>query len=37
VHSPERIEQWIRQAGFDKVYQNDNLVWLTQVYAKPAA
>jgi magnesium-protoporphyrin O-methyltransferase len=37
VHSPERIEQWIRETGFDKVYQNDNLVWLTQVYAKPAA
>ena len=37
VHSPERIEQWIRETGFDKVYQNDNLVWLTQVYAKPSA
>ena len=36
VHSPERIEQWIRETGFDKVYQNDNLIWLTQVYAKPA-
>ncbi len=34
VHDPEMIEKWIRDAGFDKVYQNNNLVWLTQVYLK---
>jgi phospholipid N-methyltransferase len=35
VHDPELIEKWIRDAGFDKIYQNHNLVWLTQVYVKP--
>lgn len=34
VHDPEMIEKWIRGTGFDKVYQNNNLVWLTQVYVK---
>ena len=34
VHDPELIETWIRDAGFDKAYQNNNLVWLTQVYVK---
>ena len=34
VHDPELIEKWIRASGFDKVYQNNNLVWLTQVYVK---
>ncbi len=35
VHDPERIENWITEAGFDKHYQNHNMVWLTQVYVKP--
>ncbi|MEA1888304.1 MAG: methyltransferase domain-containing protein [Pseudomonadota bacterium] len=35
VHDPELIEKWIRESGFGKVYQNNNLVWLTQVYVKP--
>ncbi|MFW2439774.1 MAG: class I SAM-dependent methyltransferase [Arenicellales bacterium] len=34
VHDPELIERWINDAGFNKVYQNNNLVWLTQVYVK---
>jgi 2-polyprenyl-3-methyl-5-hydroxy-6-metoxy-1,4-benzoquinol methylase len=34
VHDPELIEEWIRGAGFDKIYQDNNLVWLTQVYIK---
>ena len=34
VHAPERIEKWITEAGFDKLYQNNNMVWLTQVYVK---
>lgn len=37
VHDPERIEKWITEAGFDKLYQNNNMVWLTQVYVNPAA
>ncbi len=36
VHSPELIERWITQSGFDKRYQNTNVVWLTQVFEKPA-
>ncbi len=35
VHDPERIEKWITETGFDKHYQNNNMVWLTQVYVKP--
>ena len=35
VHPPERIEKWIVESGFGKAYQNQNLVWLTQVYVKP--
>ena len=34
VHDPELIENWISGSGFDKVYQNNNMVWLTQVYLK---
>ena len=34
VHSPDQIEGWIVEAGFHKRYQNNNLVWLTQVYCK---
>ncbi len=36
MHAPEHIENWITAAGFDKLYQNHNLVWLTQVYVKPS-
>lgn len=35
VHDPEIVESWIREAGFDKLYQENNLVWLTQVYVRP--
>ncbi len=34
VHDPELIEKWVSESGFGKVYQNNNLVWLTQVYVK---
>lgn len=34
VHDPVLIEKWIRDSGFDKVYQDNNLVWLTQVYVR---
>ncbi|GBE07798.1 Mg-protoporphyrin IX methyl transferase [bacterium BMS3Bbin11] len=34
VHNPELIEKWVTEAGFDKAYQNTNLIWLTQVYVK---
>ena len=34
LHPPENIEKWITETGFNKLYQNHNLVWLTQVYVK---
>ena len=34
VHDPEMIEKWITETGFSKAYQNNNMVWLTQVYVK---
>lgn len=34
VHDPELIEKWITETGFSKAYQNNNMVWLTQVYVK---
>jgi len=34
VHDPLLIEQWITKLGFRKLYQNQTLVWLTQVYVK---
>jgi len=34
VHDPEMIEGWVTGEGFSKEYQNQNLVWLTQVYVK---
>jgi hypothetical protein len=34
VHDPEKIHQWITARGFTKLYQNQTLVWLTQVYVK---
>ncbi len=34
VHDPLLVEQWITEQGFRKLYQNQTLVWLTQVYVK---
>jgi len=34
VHDPETVEKWIIDTGFSKAYQNQNMVWLTQVYVK---
>ena len=34
VHDPLLIEQWITEQGFRKLYQDQTLVWLTQVYVK---
>lgn len=36
VHSPERIEHWIAQAGFDKACEATTVFWLTQVYVREA-
>jgi magnesium-protoporphyrin O-methyltransferase len=34
VHDPVQIETWVRAAGFRKAYQNQTLLWLTQVYVR---
>lgn len=34
VHDPVKIEQWITGQGFKKLYQDQTVVWLTQVYIK---
>ena len=34
VHDPDQIESWIAAVGFRKIYQNNTIVWLTQVYSK---
>jgi len=33
-HDPEQIENWVMQQGYQKIFQNQTTVWLTQVYAK---
>ena len=34
VHDPRRIEAWIAAAGFKKRYENQTMIWLTQVYVR---
>ena len=34
VHNPAEIENWIKQAGFEKKYQSNTFIWLTQIYAR---
>lgn len=34
VHDPIEIEQWIRSQGFEKQFQLNTFIWLTQVYVK---
>lgn len=36
VHDPVRIEQWICEAGFEKLYEQSTVIWLTQVFRRPA-
>ncbi|MCI0400984.1 MAG: class I SAM-dependent methyltransferase [Gammaproteobacteria bacterium] len=35
VHDPKAIEAWITEAGLEKVFEDQTLLWLTQVYARP--
>lgn len=35
VHDPVLVEQWIRQAGFNKTYEKHTFIWLSQVYHRP--
>ena len=32
VHDPEKIASWITEKGFKKSYENQTMIWLTQVY-----
>lgn len=32
IHDPEKIEFWITERGFIKSYENQTMIWLTQVY-----
>ncbi len=34
VHDPEIIEAWVTTEGFEKRYENQTAVWLTQVYVR---
>ncbi len=34
VHNPQQIEQWIVAKGFNRIYQDQTNVWLSQVYQK---
>ena len=34
AHNPAEIEAWITAEGFDKLYQNTTLIWLSQIYVK---
>lgn len=34
IHNPDLIEKWITNNGFNKKYENQTTVWLTQVYIK---
>ncbi len=34
VHDPTQVQGWIEQAGFRKDYENQNTIWLTQVYSR---
>jgi len=34
VHNPAQIEQWIREEGYRKSFQDQTMLWLTQVYVR---
>lgn len=34
VHDPDMIEAWITEQGYNKLYENKTVIWLTQVYVK---
>lgn len=31
-HEPRQVQQWIGEAGFEKVYERETVVWLIQVF-----
>ena len=36
IHDPALIDQWMREAGFERVFTNHTLFWLTCVYRRVA-
>ncbi|MHB1511907.1 MAG: class I SAM-dependent methyltransferase [Acidiferrobacter sp.] len=37
IHDPVLIDQWMREAGFERILENHTLFWLTCVYRRVAA
>lgn len=33
-HEPKQIQRWITEAGFEKVYENETVVWLIQIFER---
>ncbi len=33
-HAPQRVQQWIADAGFERVYEQETLIWLIQVFKR---
>jgi hypothetical protein len=31
-HEPAHVQQWIAANGFEKVYENETLIWLIQIF-----
>ncbi|MDH4189884.1 MAG: methyltransferase domain-containing protein [Betaproteobacteria bacterium] len=36
VHDPAMIDRWLAEARFERVYENQTLIWLTRVYSRRA-
>lgn len=34
VHDPDQVDQWVRDAGFTRLYNDQTMIWLVQVYVK---
>jgi len=33
-HEPKQVQQWIAETGFEKVYENETIVWLIQIFQR---
>jgi len=33
-HEPQQVQQWITDAGFEKFYENETLIWRVQIFIK---
>jgi len=34
VHNPDQVDQWVRDAGFTRIVNDQTMIWLVQVYVK---